>query len=143
MCYTAYDRDQGASGRALPTEPSDGPASALIDDQRAKSCSRYRLGLAVILHSAILRLMSRVRRNGGVMAFFVNVYEIEQRYGGPEEGGWYYTAGTPVESVRVQTLAEAEQLLVRKLNRYDGKEFRADIEEHFARPFPQKRPHYE
>ena len=29
---------------------------------------------------------------------FVNVYETEQRYGGAEEGGWYYTCGTPVAS---------------------------------------------
>jgi hypothetical protein len=29
---------------------------------------------------------------------FVNVYAIEQRYGGSEEGGWYYTCGIPVVS---------------------------------------------
>lgn len=25
----------------------------------------------------------------------VSVYLMDQRYGGPEEGGWYYTAGDP------------------------------------------------
>ena len=29
---------------------------------------------------------------------FVNVYSTESRYGGAEEGGWYYTCGTPVVS---------------------------------------------
>lgn len=29
---------------------------------------------------------------------FVNVYSLEGRYGGPEEGGWDYTCGTPVAS---------------------------------------------
>jgi hypothetical protein len=26
---------------------------------------------------------------------WVNVYDVVQRYGGPEEGGWYYDTGTP------------------------------------------------
>jgi hypothetical protein len=29
---------------------------------------------------------------------FVNVYALESRYGGAEEGGWDYTCGTPVAS---------------------------------------------
>ena len=29
--------------------------------------------------------------------FYVNVYEIGQAYGGPEEGGWYYDVGTPIK----------------------------------------------
>lgn len=29
---------------------------------------------------------------------YLNIYEIGQAYGGPEEGGWWYTVGTPVES---------------------------------------------
>jgi len=28
---------------------------------------------------------------------YVNIYVTESRYGGAEEGGWYYTAGEPVE----------------------------------------------
>jgi hypothetical protein len=31
-------------------------------------------------------------------AVFVNVYALSSHYGGPEEGGWDYTAGTPVVS---------------------------------------------
>tara|TARA_Y100000310_G_scaffold35164_1_gene33259 strand:- start:4397 stop:4816 length:420 start_codon:yes stop_codon:yes gene_type:complete len=32
------------------------------------------------------------------IAVFVNVYALSSHYGGPEEGGWDYTAGTPVVS---------------------------------------------
>ena len=30
---------------------------------------------------------------------YLNTYQIWQCYGGPEEGGWWYPAGTPVQSV--------------------------------------------
>ena len=35
------------------------------------------------------------------MIIYVNVYKVEHLYGGPEEGGWYYNAGTPIASVPV------------------------------------------
>ena len=38
---------------------------------------------------------------------FVNVYSTERRYGGAEEGGWYYTCGTPVVS-KATTCVESE-----------------------------------
>tara|TARA_R110002020_G_scaffold123419_1_gene279824 strand:- start:83 stop:436 length:354 start_codon:yes stop_codon:yes gene_type:complete len=33
----------------------------------------------------------------GFKMFYVNVYEIGQAYGGPEEGGWYYDVGKPIK----------------------------------------------
>jgi hypothetical protein len=30
---------------------------------------------------------------------FVNVYEVGRSYGGPEEGGWYYSTYYPLASV--------------------------------------------
>lgn len=35
---------------------------------------------------------------------YVNVYELNREYGGPEEGGWWYDTGTVVESVDVNHL---------------------------------------
>ena len=35
------------------------------------------------------------KENARSLAVFVNVYALESHYGGPEEGGWEYTAGTP------------------------------------------------
>ena len=31
---------------------------------------------------------------------FVNVYTVQQGYGGPEEGGWWYEIGTPVTCMK-------------------------------------------
>lgn len=33
---------------------------------------------------------------------YVNVYEITREYGGPEEGGWWYTCYTPVTAKRAR-----------------------------------------
>lgn len=35
---------------------------------------------------------------------FVNVYELDRHYGGPEEGGWWFTSGTVVKSLVVPTI---------------------------------------
>lgn len=34
------------------------------------------------------------------MAVYLNTYEVWQSYGGPEEGGWWYQSGTPVQSIK-------------------------------------------
>ena len=36
---------------------------------------------------------------------YLNIYELGEAYGGPEEGGWWYTVGNPVES---QSYADEE-----------------------------------
>ena len=33
------------------------------------------------------------------MTVYLNTYEKWEAYGGPEEGGWWYTCGIPVQSV--------------------------------------------
>ena len=35
---------------------------------------------------------------------YLNIYEIGQAYGGPEEGGWWYSCGDPIESTLVVNL---------------------------------------
>lgn len=35
------------------------------------------------------------------MAIYLNTYETWQAYGGPEEGGWWFECGTPVQSLKV------------------------------------------
>jgi len=39
----------------------------------------------------------------------LNIYEIGQAYGGPEEGGWWYTCGEPVESTEITNLNKAQK----------------------------------
>lgn len=35
--------------------------------------------------------------------WYFNIYEIGRAYGGPEEGGWYYDYGKPIESVPLKS----------------------------------------
>jgi hypothetical protein len=39
---------------------------------------------------------------------YVNVHEETKQYGGPEEGGWYYTKGLPLEAVPVFSKEDSE-----------------------------------
>jgi hypothetical protein len=38
------------------------------------------------------------------MAVYLNTYRIWQSYGGPEEGGWWYESGEPVQSVLISDM---------------------------------------
>ena len=96
---------------------------------------------------------------------YINVYLVDRAYGGPEEGGWYYDYGNPVESRRVRvdwpqpTLHPDEyshQLTFLKARYKQLNEGRPSIhsvlsegrykvieEDRFARSWPEKTPHYE
>jgi len=89
--------------------------------------------------------------------FYTNVYLIDKAYGGPEEGGWWYICGEPVESRLAETRDEADQMLdilsVRCKDLNEGcrpissvlsqGEYAVYLEDHFACTFPQSRPYYE
>ena len=45
---------------------------------------------------------------------YVNCYMIDQAYGGPEEGGWWYTVGRPVESRLAENDVEAGDILAER-----------------------------
>lgn len=97
--------------------------------------------------------------------YFVAKYEVGQQYGGPEEGGWYYDAGVPVEDWKVVSFtseddayAYARIFNAKEAQRRDDEnqydytsvlsyreeffEYRV-IEEYPPKPFPEVRPHYE
>lgn len=59
----------------------------------------------------IERVFKKFRNNSG-QKVAVSLYEIERRYGGPEEGGWWYDDYTVIESVWFPDYetAEAAQL---------------------------------
>ena len=88
---------------------------------------------------------------------YVNCYMIDQAYGGPEEGGWWYTVGRPVESRLANSEIEPKDILAER-NAYwvTHNEGRPEIysvlsegrfavwrESHYARVFPDVKPHYE
>lgn len=48
------------------------------------------------------RLLPTDAEIANTMIVYVNAYEVTRHYGGPEEGGWWYDAGTPIASVPVR-----------------------------------------
>lgn len=103
--------------------------------------------------------------DGRKLKYFVHKYSVGQVYGGPEEGGWWYEAGEPVEdwtSVGFEDEEEAfefcrdcnaeEHERRKKENRYGytsvlsyRDDFYAyDVDENpVPAPYPTHRPHYE
>lgn len=89
---------------------------------------------------------------------YVNVYLEDQAYGGPEEGGWYYSLGSPdasltgYESQRAtpKRIERARRLAARenanRPSQYHSNsegEFVVRVERHRPRAYPEYHPHYE
>lgn len=88
--------------------------------------------------------------------WFVNVYELDRGYGGPEEGGWWYDIRTPVHSVRADSKVAAERIAEQLQEDYpeegerpiysviyDGGAHSIRVENHPPVREPQSVPHYE
>jgi len=88
---------------------------------------------------------------------YINVYMIDQAYGGPEEGDWWYTFGRPVESRLADNEEDAALMYNDRKIYWDGHNkgrpeiysvisegrFSVMRESHYARRFPETIPHYE
>lgn len=86
----------------------------------------------------------------------VGVYETSRAYGGPEEGGWYYTAGTMVEKGRMRFFDSYKKAKAYEKRLWDWVEaenrknkyceerlaVRCTTETMPPMYFPQRRPHY-
>ncbi len=83
--------------------------------------------------------------------WYVNVYEIDRRYGGPEEGGWWFDSGTLVDSTETASKQDANRLSEAKQTEYPnngssvyrGGDYTVRIENHPGENYPTNRPHYE
>ncbi len=97
----------------------------------------------------------------------VSIYEVNKAYGGPEEGGWWYTYGTPyidlawmAKVFRVEEEQEAREyqakldevckVVNREEKRHPPSSVRCDgwlttqlDFGHWPKDFPEERPHYE
>jgi hypothetical protein len=97
--------------------------------------------------------------------WFIHKHDVGLVYGGPEEGGWHYTAGTPVKEWEVPAYLTEDDAYAacRELNTAERE--RADAEESYnftdvlaykstfysysvhdtskPEPYPAERPHYE
>jgi len=88
---------------------------------------------------------------------FVNVYLVQQAYGGPEEGGWWHDYGVPYVSVpegcpggldgqaaHWREWCEAENASRPDYTHSNGYgEYRVSVENHPALGWPSERPFYE
>lgn len=85
---------------------------------------------------------------------FVNVYALDRLYGGPEEGGWWFDCGEPVESVEVADDREARVVQVRLEHKYPrtgdrgsvayrGGDYAVWVEDHPAAHWPEHYPVWE
>jgi hypothetical protein len=91
--------------------------------------------------------------------YYMNAYETRDEYGGPEEGGWWYTSGTPTGESwgpfdtldLAWTLVAAAQPQVDRHNEgrwprnssNGGEWYALYVEEHGPRAFPEEAPRYE
>lgn len=84
----------------------------------------------------------------------VNLHTCYQRYGGPEEGGWYYTEGWPEANICVFSKKQAIKEAI-KLHQEAQEEYGDRIDElgwpiwevnfsnDYGRNYPTHRPYYE
>ena len=75
----------------------------------------------------------------------VTVHEIWQQYGGPEEGGWYFQCGEPIENICIFSKTQSVRELLRLHAKYEDEEGEYDIrlDQKYAEYYPSERPHYE
>jgi len=80
--------------------------------------------------------------------FVVQMYEVGQAYGGPEEGGWWYSVGEPRDHWFRTTLAEASALK-QELEEVYNEDRTTETDFHLAIRFdqdlkgwPERRPYY-
>lgn len=91
---------------------------------------------------------------------YLNVYLVDQAYGGPEEGGWWYNIGECLASIPFETLEEITEEIKDKYQKMFEKIYyrephkdrfqtngEADViiivENYKGSNFPQTCPHYE
>ena len=104
-------------------------------------------------------ISSLVDRTDLSLKYYVNEYEVDRAYGGPEEGGWWYDTGRFIRcygafNSRAQAIKRKAELYSYVKNSNNGKHSpssvlsRGDwidiiIEEHEGKHFPERTPKYE
>jgi hypothetical protein len=86
------------------------------------------------------------------MSYTVHIFSIGRAYGGPEEGGWYYSFGIPkTKAKRFKKREQARRFCIalndtldkkRDAIGYGADEYRAYVCETKPREFPATKPFY-
>lgn len=85
--------------------------------------------------------------------WWVAVYEVDQAYGGPEEGGWWYSTGEVRQSIPAKSYDHAveiaESLVIENDSIYPthsvlyaGGNYNVVVEEKMPEDYPSRRPYY-
>jgi len=84
---------------------------------------------------------------------FVNVYEVDRAYGGPEEGGWWYDTGRLITSRQVSRESAEDMRISLKIKYkstgdsssviYSGGDYQVYVEDRPGADFPEYTPRYE
>jgi hypothetical protein len=92
------------------------------------------------------------KKTGGEVSAFINVYEVERRYGGPEEGGWYYNHYNCIDTKEVpfSKIDETIESLKKEYGTGEGDiysvlggyEIQILVEEEPAKSVTKERPYY-
>lgn len=80
--------------------------------------------------------------------FTITVHQTWDQYGGPEEGGWWYRCGSPVETICIFSRDQAVAELLRLHEKYGSEAYEEEeydicLARSYAKFYPDKRPHYE
>ncbi len=128
----------------------------ILDDGRANS--DHDFPVARFEHTFCVDSGIVTRDVDGEVMWFVNVYEVDRCYGGPEEGGWYYDAGQLLATYAVSGQYGDAQALRERLRNdewanighassvaYRGGQFELEITRGAPAPafYPEGIPHYE
>ena len=76
----------------------------------------------------------------------ITVHEVWDQWGGPEEGGWTFRCGYPIETICIFSEEQAIRELIRLHAKYKedaDKEYDICLDRDYARFYPPVRPHYE
>jgi hypothetical protein len=78
----------------------------------------------------------------------ITVHQTWDQYGGPEEGGWWFRCGSPVETICIFSREQAVRELIdlhEKYNSeaYEEEEYDISLARSYAEFYPKHRPHYE
>jgi hypothetical protein len=78
----------------------------------------------------------------------ITVHLVDQWWGGPEEGGWWYDVGCPVQNICIFSREQAIKELLSLHTEYEKSEYEEEtydinLSSSYGKNYPEKRPHYE